>query len=167
MTLSAIVAAAENNVIGKNNFMPWTLPADLKYFKEVTWGQPVIMGRKTFDSMGGKPLPGRRNIIITRQKDWYNSGVEVVHSLSDAVAYARGIADGEIFISGGEEIFRQSMSLLHRIYLTRIHANFDGDTFFPVLKESEWKMVKNEAHQPDAKNKYAYDFQVWEKQEFK
>ena len=162
MIISFIVAAAENNVMGKDNKLPWCLPADMRYFKNVTWAMPVIMGRKTYESLG-KPLAGRTNVVITRNKDWKAEGVEVVPSIDKAIASAAKMDTKEIFIIGGAEIFRESMGSADRIYLTRIHASFDGDTFFPEMNPSEWKLVSSKDCEADEKNPYRYSFQVWEK----
>lgn len=163
MILSAITAVAENNVIGRDNQLPWRLPADMKYFKDTTWGHPVIMGRKTYASFGNKALKGRMNIVITRQPGFLATDARVVHSLDEAVALAKEMDVTEVFILGGADIYRQSMSLLNRIYLTRIYENFEGDAFFPAMDPGAWKLVREEAHQPDEKNRHAYSFQVWEK----
>lgn len=162
MIISIIVAASENNVIGINNQLPWNLPNDLKYFKNTTWGLPVIMGRKTFDSVG-KPLKGRQNIIITRQKDYAPEGVEVVSSIDAAIEAAKAYDVNEIFITGGTEIFIQSFPKVDRIYLTRVHATVNGDAFFPEISENEWKLVKADRHEVDEKHVYAYTFEVWER----
>lgn len=162
MHFSLLLAASENNVIGKNNKLPWHLPADLKYFKNLTWGMPVIMGRRTYDSFG-KTLPGRRNIVITRNKEWKAEGVDVVHSIEEAVALAKESAVKEIFIIGGSEIFKNILPKADRIYLTRIHQSFEGDAFFPVLNEEEWQLVKNRDCAADEKNAYPHSFQVWER----
>ncbi|HUM46736.1 MAG TPA: dihydrofolate reductase [Chitinophagales bacterium] len=162
MIISLIVAAAENNVIGKDGQLPWHLPADMKYFKQTTAGHTVIMGRGTFESLG-KPLPGRTNIVITRQQQYKAQGCTIVSNIADAISYAKENGTAETFIIGGGEVFRQSMSLADRIYLTRIFHSFDGDTFFPELNTDDWKMVSEERHQPDERNKYAFAFQVFEK----
>jgi dihydrofolate reductase len=163
MLLSAITAIARNNVIGKNNALPWHLPADMRFFKNTTMGHPVIMGRKTYESFG-KALHGRTNIVITRQKDYVLSDAIVVHLLTEAIEKAKESASDEAFILGGAQIYQQSMPLLNRIYLTRIYADFDGDTFFPEINPDEWQLIKEEYHEPDEKNKYAYAFQTWERQ---
>jgi dihydrofolate reductase len=154
MIATIVVAIAENNAIGKNNQLLWYLPADLKHFKNITTGHTVIMGRKTYDSVG-KPLPNRRNIIVTRQ-DIKIEGCEVVKSIEDALVLCS--ADEEVFIVGGAEIYRQSMHLTDRIYLTIVHQSFDADTFFPEIDHSEWKETAREDHQPDEKNKLPYSF---------
>ncbi|MEO6168265.1 MAG: dihydrofolate reductase [Chitinophagales bacterium] len=162
MIISLIVAAAENNVIGKEGKLPWHLPADMKYFKQTTSGHTVIMGRGTLESLG-KPLPGRTNIVITRQQHYKAPGCTVVSNIKDAVAYANENGTHETFIIGGGDVFSQSMSLADRIYLTRIFHSFEGDTFFPELNTDDWKMVSEERHEPDEKNKYAFSFQEFEK----
>ncbi|MFL5808431.1 MAG: dihydrofolate reductase [Flavisolibacter sp.] len=162
VTLSLLVAASENNVIGKDNKLPWHLPNDLKYFKNQTWAMPILMGRKTFESIG-KPLPGRKSIVITRSKDWKHEGVSVVHSLEEAITEAAILGVKEIFVIGGAEIFKTSFSKANRIYLTRIHHRFDGDVYFPELSEKEWELVQNRSCEADEKNPYAHTFQVWER----
>jgi dihydrofolate reductase len=162
MTLSLLLAAAENNVIGKDNKLPWHLPNDLKYFKNLTWGMPVIMGRKTYESFG-KPLQGRRNIVITHNKDWKAEGVEVAGSIEEAIEMAKESAVKEIFIIGGGEIFKTILPKADRIYLTRIYHSFEGDAYFPEIKENEWRLVKERKCEADEKNTYAHSFQVWER----
>ena len=154
MTTSIIVAIARNHAIGKNNKLLWHLPNDLKHFKDVTTGHTVIMGRKTYDSVG-KPLPNRRNIIITR-KDIKIEGCEVVKSIEDAFALCAG--EEEVFIVGGAEIYRQSIHLTDRIYLTIVHQQFDADSFFPEIDYKEWNETAREDYQPDEKNKLPYSF---------
>jgi dihydrofolate reductase len=162
MILSIIVAASSNNVIGKDNKLPWHLPEDLKYFKNTTWAMPVVMGRKTYQSIG-KPLSGRINIVITRNKDLKIDGVEAVQSLNEAMEIAGKHKVKEVFIIGGAEIFNTSLPLVSRIYLTRIHSEIDGDVFFPVFNKENWLLVKNKDCEPDEKNIFSYSFQVWEK----
>ncbi|MGF7040543.1 dihydrofolate reductase [Mucilaginibacter lappiensis] len=154
MTVSIIVAIAKNNAIGKDNKLLWYLPNDLKHFKDVTTGHTVIMGRKTYDSVG-KPLPKRRNIIITRQAISIE-GCEVVNSLEAALALCKD--EDEVFIVGGAEIYRQAIPLTDRIYLTVIDQEFDGDSFFPELDPTEWKEKERENFEPDEKNKLRYSF---------
>lgn len=162
MITSIIVAASENNVIGKDNRLPWHLPADLKYFKNTTWAMPIIMGRRTFESIG-KPLPGRHNIVITRNKDYNADGATVVGNLNDAVKAAESNDVNEFFIIGGAELFNTTMDQAQRIYLTRVHANIEGDVFFPALNKEEWKLVSEKNMEADGKNEYDLSFQVWEK----
>jgi dihydrofolate reductase len=162
MRLSLLLAASENNVIGKDNGLPWHLPDDLKYFKNLTWGLPILMGRKTFDSIG-RPLPGRKSIVITRNKDWQHQGVDVVHSVKAAVRKAADYGAKEIFVIGGAEIVRTSLPEADRIYLTRIHHHFDGDVFFPAIDEAEWQLVSGRFCEKDEKNPYDHTYQVWER----
>ena len=157
-----VVAASTNNAIGKNNQLLWHLPNDLKFFKNITWGFPVIMGRKTFEAVN-KPLPGRTNIVITRKDDWKAEGVIQAVDLEDAIVKARETNAKQIFIIGGGEIYEQSMSVADTIYITRVHAVLDGDTFFPVIDEQVWELVSNEDFPADEKHAYAYSFQVWKK----
>jgi dihydrofolate reductase len=154
MIVSIIVAIGENNAIGKNNQLLWHMPNDLKHFKEVTSGRTIIMGRKTFDSVG-KPLPRRRNIVVTRQ-DITIPGCEVVKSVEDGLALCKD--DDEVFIGGGAEIYKQALHLTDRIYLTIIHKSFDADTFFPEINKEEWKEISREDFPPDEKNPLPYSF---------
>jgi dihydrofolate reductase len=161
MTISIIVAAAENNAIGKNNQLLWRLPNDLKFFKNTTWGMPVIMGRKTFESVS-KPLPGRFNIVITRQTGWKADGVIVAADLNDALAKAAETNCKEAFIIGGGEIYAQAMEMAHILYLNRVHTVIEeADTFFPAVDEHKWEMVSIEEFEADLKHAYAYSFQKW------
>ena len=162
MITSIIVATSENNVIGKDNRLPWHLPADLKYFKNTTWALPIIMGRKTFESIG-KPLPGRHNIVVTRNKDYKADGATVVSNLDDAVKAAESNDVKELFIIGGAELFNTTMNQAQRIYLTRVHANIEGDVFFPDLNKKEWHLISEKNKEADEKNEYDLSFQVWEK----
>ena len=162
ITISLIVAASSNNAIGKNNQLLWHLPNDLKFFKNTTWGMPVIMGRKTFESVN-KPLPGRFNYVITRQEDWNAEGVKVATDLNDALKKAIETNCKEIFIIGGGDIFKQSMELANKIYMTRVHADLDGDVFFPEIDESNWKLISNTDLPADDKHAFAYSFQTWER----
>lgn len=165
MKISIIVAASENNVIGRNNDLPWHLPADLKYFKETTMGHCVVMGRKNFESIPPKysPLVGRTNIVITRQKDYKASGAVVVNSIEEAIEYSKSQNETECFITGGGEIFRQSIQYCDRIYLTRIHANIEGDVHFPELNEKEWREISRKDVPTDEKNKFPFSFLVYER----
>lgn len=161
--ISLIVAAAENYAIGRDNQLLWTLPNDMKFFKNTTWGMPVVMGRKTYESLG-KPLAGRINIVITRQADWQAEGVIVAKDVDDAIKKAETTNCKEIFVIGGGEIYWQSMEVADRIYLTRVHKDFpDADAYFPDIEEDKWKLVSNEDFDFDAKHAYAYSFQIWEK----
>ena len=162
MIVSLLLAASENNVIGKDNQLPWHLPDDLKYFKNLTWGLPILMGRKTFDSIG-KPLPGRKSIVITRDQDWHHDGVEAVHSVEEAIDKARELGAKEIFVIGGAEIFKSSLPVANRIYLTRIHHVFEGDVFFPEIDAEDWACTSERFCAADEKNAYDHTYQVWER----
>lgn len=155
--ISAIAAMSENRVIGNNNQLPWHLPADFKHFKALTTGHPIIMGRKTFASIG-KPLPNRTNIIITRDKNFHAAECIVVNSLDAAIEAAQKENTDEVFIIGGAEIYKQSLPLLNRLYLTIIHREFAGDTFFPELDPKIWHEAERVTHDPDEKNQYNYSF---------
>ncbi len=159
--LSHIVAASENNVIGAKNELPWHLPNDFKYFKNKTWGMPVIMGRKSYESLK-KSLPGRVNIVVTKKTNWQPDDVFVVNNIDDAIAKAKESDAKEIFIIGGGEIFKQTINIVSKIYLTRIHATVDGDTFYPELDKEKWKLIDQQSFPADEKNNYAYTFEVWE-----
>ncbi len=163
MILSLLLAADEGHVIGKDNQLPWHLPNDLKFFKNQTWGMPILMGRKTFDSIG-KPLPGRQSIVITRNTEWKHEGVDVVHSIEDAIRKAEGYGAKEIFLIGGAEIFKTQFSRADRIYLTRIHHRFEGDVHFPELPASGWQLVRQRFCKADEKNPYDHTFQLWERE---
>lgn len=161
MLISLVVAASTNNVIGKDNQLLWSLPNDMKFFKNTTWAMPVLMGRKTFESLG-KPLAGRLNIVITRQKNWKPAGATIVHSLEEALAAAKHEDYKEAFVIGGGEIFKEAMNKADRIYLTRVDAVLEGDAFFPEIDTSKWTMVAEESFPVDPKHAYSYHFQRWE-----
>lgn len=162
MLISLIAAVVENNVIGKDNHLPWRLPADIKYFKDKTMGHCVIMGRKNYDSIPGqfRPLTGRTNIIITRQKNFSAPHCIVVNSIKEALEKAKEKGETEAFIIGGGEIFRQSMDIADKIYLTRIEATIEGDVYFPPVNMNEWKEESVQRFKADEKNKYDYSFAV-------
>ena len=162
MKISLIVAATTNNAIGKDNQLLWHLPNDLKFFKNTTWGMPVIMGRKTFESVN-KPLPGRINIVITRQTDWKADGVIVAVDLDDAIHKARETNCKEVFIIGGGEIYAQALRKANKIYLTRVHTQIEADTFFPEVNEDEWELLSNEDFLADEKHLFDYSFQKWQR----
>lgn len=155
MNVSIIVAASRNHVIGKDNQLIWRLSSDLKRFKALTTGHMVIMGRKTFESIG-KPLPNRTSVIITRQLDYHVEGCIVVHSLEEALAKSE--EQDEVFIIGGGSIYKEALEKADRIYYTMVHCDFEGDTYFPILKSSEWDSVSRVDCFPDEKNQYAYSF---------
>ncbi len=159
-TLSIIVALGRGRVIGRDNQLPWHLPADLQHFKKVTLGKPVIMGRLTYESIG-KPLPGRRNIVITRAAGYDAPGCEVVASPQAAL---EAVADAdEAMVIGGANLYRQLLPDTDRLYLTFIDADFDGDAWFPEWSADEWRETAREAHLPDERNAYPYAFVVLER----
>lgn len=154
MIVSIVVAISENHAIGKDNQLLWHLPKDLKHFKEITTGGTVIMGRKTYDSVG-KPLPNRRNIVITRQQIEI-AGCEVVNSLQAALDLCRD--HKEVFIVGGAEIYKQAMPLTDKVYLTIVHESFEGDTYFPEINPEIWKETQRTDHEADEKNALSFSF---------
>ena len=158
--ISLIVAASTNNVIGADGDLPWRLSDDLKRFKAVTMGKPIIMGRLTWESIG-RPLPGRQNIVVTRQTGYGAEGCDVVASVDEALE-AAGAAP-EVMVIGGGDIYRQLLPRAGRVYLTRVEAEVDGDTFFPELDDSEWELVSSEAHEADDKNAHAFTFMTFER----
>lgn len=160
MTLSIIVATDEENGIGKDKQLMWHLPKDLKFFKNTTSGHTVIMGRKTFDSIG-KPLPKRRNIVITRQNNLNISGVEIFNTLADAL---KACADEEeVFVVGGGEIYNQALPLAHKLYQTKVHHTFNADTFFPEINPSEWNLISREDYPKDEQHLYSFSFLILSK----
>lgn len=160
--LSHIVAASENNVIAYKGEMPWHLPNDFKYFKNKTWGMPVIMGRKSYEALK-KSLPGRTNIVVTKKTDFQPEDVLIAHNIDDAIAKASESDTKEIFIIGGGEIFKQTTDVVSRIYLTRVHAILEGDTYYPAIDTIKWSLTSEESLPADEKNNYPYTFEVWNK----
>jgi dihydrofolate reductase len=155
-----IAALAANRVIGRNNALPWHLPADLKRFKALTMGHPVLMGRKTHESIG-RPLPGRRNLVITRNGRYDAPGCEIVFSLNDAVAACRGA--GEIFVIGGAELYREALPRAHQLDFTEIRSEFEGDAFFPEFSMAQWREIARETHSDEAGVCFGYDFVRYER----
>lgn len=166
MMLSLIVAAAENGVIGRSGVMPWTMPSDLRYFRRLTLGKPVIMGRKTFEAIG-KPLPGRHNIVVSRDPGLVLDGAEVVTTLDAAIARARAVAGStgvtEAMVIGGGQIYAQALAMADRVYLTRIHAHIDGDATFPVLDPATWYVADRGPLSPDARDQFTAGFIIFER----
>jgi dihydrofolate reductase len=158
-TITLVVAAADNGVIGRDNTLPWHLPEDLKRFKRITMGKPIVMGRKTFESIG-KPLPGRQNIVVTRDANYHREGITVVHD-ADAAWRAAGGAP-EIMVIGGAELFRQFLPRAQRIHLTRVHGDIAGDVTWPALDDT-WEVVTREKHAADERHPYSMTFELWEK----
>lgn len=160
--IAHLVAISENNVIGTNGQLPWHLPNDLKYFKNLTWGGVVIMGRKTFESVN-KPLPGRLNIVVTSNPNWKADGVVTASGVDAAIDYAYHEHFKEIFIIGGGEIFRQTMNIADVLYITRVHTQLDGDTYYPEVEKDKYVCIFSEAHEADEKHAYAYTFETWKR----
>ena len=154
MAIAIISATSENNVIGKDNDLPWYLPADLAHFKNLTSGKHIVMGRKTYESVG-RPLPNRTNIVVSRNPDFIAAGCETASSLSDAIKKTGG---KDLFVCGGSEIYKQALEVADIMYLTRIHAVVEGDTYFPDFNDSLWTIVERKDFLPDDKNKYSYSF---------
>ena len=168
--ISLVAAIGKNNELGKGNDLVWKLPADLRYFKKITSGHTIVMGRKTFESLPNGPLPKRRNIVITRDKNYKEPGIEVAHSLEEALRLAQGKpfdnTQGEqgIFIIGGGEIFKQAMPLVDTLHITHIEAvDKDADVFFPEIIPVVWNEVSREEHKKDSENPFDYTFSVYEK----
>lgn len=159
MIISLVVAMDRNGLIGRNNQLPWRLPADLRYFKEITMGKSIVMGRITFESIG-RPLPGRKNIVLTRNVDYTASGCIITHSIEEALEAA---GEGEVMVVGGAILYRQLIAKANRIYLTEIDTTFDGDTYFPNINKANWREVKRRWYEPDSKNQYRYAFVILER----
>jgi dihydrofolate reductase len=160
MRNSLIVALSQNRVIGRAGQLPWHLNADLRRFKQLTMGHTIVMGRKTFESIG-RPLPGRTSIVVTRQRGYQPDGVRVAASIEDAQRLAAG--DIEVFFIGGGEIYRQVLPRIERIYLTQVHAEIDGDTHFPELSPVQWRLVEQTDHEADEKNDFPFSFLIYER----
>jgi dihydrofolate reductase len=165
MIITLVAAASENNVIGKDNKLLWNLPNDTKFFKNTTWAMPVLMGRKTFESLNNQPLSGRTNIVITRNPDQLKGfkGIQVVTSLDEGIKAAATTDAKEVFVIGGGQIYAAALPIAHKIVLTRVHTKVEGDAYFPVFSEKEWKLFSNLDFGTDDKHAYSYSFQVWER----
>ncbi len=155
-----IAALAKKQVIGKNNLMPWHMPADLAHFKRVTLGKPVLMGRKTFESIG-RPLPGRRNLVISRNPGYQAEGIEVVSSVEAALALLAGSSVEELMVIGGGHLYAEMLPSADCLYLTRIDLAVEGDTRFPAFDDGQWQRVDCESHPADEKNPHPYSFETW------
>ena len=162
MNITLVVAASENNAIGLNNQLLWHLPKDMRFFKNTTWGMPILMGRKTFESMGSKPLNGRLNIIITRNKNWVSEDVTVVHTMEEAIALATKFSYNELLVIGGGEIYEMALPLAQKIWLTRVHTTIEGDVYFPKLN-ADWELVSSTQNAADEKHKFSFDFECWKR----
>ena len=162
MVISLVVAASTNNVIGKDNRLLWHLPNDLKFFKNITWAMPVVMGRRTFDAVG-KPLTGRTNIVITRNNNWNAVGIKKVSDVQQAITAAADTDAKEMYVIGGGEIYKETLPIADKIYMTRVHTTPEGDTFFPSINDDIWKLISNFDYPSDEKHAYGYSFQLWQK----
>ena len=160
MIISIITAMDKNQLIGKDNALPWKIPADLQFFKKVTMSKPIIMGRKTFESIG-RPLPGRQNIVITRDESYTADGCDVVYSIDDAISLAGDI--DEVMVIGGANIYQQFLEKCDRLYLSRVLGEFEGDAWFPEIDFNVWRLIEKEDHKADEKNECDYSFQIYER----
>lgn len=167
MKISIIVAIGDNRAIGKDNRLLWRLPADMKFFKETTSGHPIITGRRNYESIpeAFRPLPNRKNIVVTSQRGYAAPGAVVVHSLEDALAEARKIADGEIFVIGGGKVYAEALEkkLIDRMYITHVHADFEADTFFPGWNAADWSVETIAQHPADDRHAYSFDIRVYDR----
>jgi dihydrofolate reductase len=161
MKLILIAAVADGGVIGRSNTLPWYLPADLRRFKRLTTGHTVVMGRKTYESVG-RPLPDRKNLVISGSKDFRPAGVTVVPSMEDALKLAKD--DGDVFVIGGARVFEAALPVADRLELTRVQAAIPGDVYFPPFNPADWTLATEEKHPADDRNQYPYSFQTFERQ---
>lgn len=164
MIISLIAALSKNNVIGKSNDLPWRLPDDMKYFMQTTSGHYVLMGRKNYESLPPKfrPLPNRTNLLVTKQKDYIAEGCHIFHTIEEAIEFAKKNGEPELFIIGGAEIYKATLPLADKLYLTEIDAVIDGDTYFPAFDKSKWQETSRIRHALDEKHKFAFEFVVYQ-----
>jgi len=162
MKISLVVAASDNNAIGKDNQLLWHLPKDMRFFKNTTWGMPILMGRKTFESLGSKTLPGRLNLILSRQSNIPLNGATAVNSLEEAIAVTEKQDYKELMVIGGGQIYEMALPFANTIYLTRVHTNIEGDTYFPALNK-DWVKTNSESHVADEKHAFPFEIECWER----
>ncbi len=162
MNITLVVAASQNNAIGKDNQLLWHLPKDMRFFKNTTWALPILMGRKTFESMGSRLLPGRLNIILTKQLGLSIEGAIVVNTMEAAIAIAQKEDYKELMVIGGGQIYEMALPIANKIWLTRVHTQIDGDTFFPLLDE-DWEKISTETNLADEKHAFDFDFECWQR----
>ena len=162
MNITLVVAASDNNVIGKDNQLLWHLPKDMRFFKNTTWGLPILMGRKTFESLGNKVLPGRLNLILSNQKNIKTNGATLVHTLQDALNLAAKQDYKQLMVIGGGQIYELALPLAHTIMLTRVHTTIEGDAFFPALNE-DWIRKESTFYNSDEKHSYSFDIECWQR----
>ena len=161
MKVSLIAALARNRVIGRDNGLPWHLPADLRRFQRLTRGHTMLMGRRTFESIGARPLPGRPLIVVSRRPG--PEGVTMARSVQEGIDLARAAGETELFVAGGTEIYRAALPVADRLHLTRIEEDIPGDAYFPEFDETAWRLVEREDHEPDGEHPYPFSFQVWDR----
>ena len=162
MNITLVVAASENNAIGLNNQLLWHLPKDMRFFKNTTWGMPILMGRATFESMGSKPLPGRLNIVLTRNKNWKSEGVMAVNTMEQAIELAKKYDYLELMVIGGGQVYDMALPMANKIWLTKVHCTLQGDAYFPTLG-ADWERISLATNVADAKHIYAFDFECWKR----
>jgi len=162
MNITLVVAASDNNVIGKDNQLLWHLPKDMRFFKNTTWGLPILMGRKTFESLGNKVLPGRLNLILSNQKNIKTNGATLVHSFLEAVNLAAKQDYKQLMVIGGGQIYELALPLAHTIMLTRVHTTIEGDAFFPALN-ADWIKKESTFYNSDEKHSYSFDIECWQR----
>jgi dihydrofolate reductase len=162
MRVSIIVAAAENGVIGRGGTLPWHLADDLRRFKQLTMGHTIVMGRRTWESIA-RPLPGRRMIVVSRRSDYHAGDAQVVASLKGALSLAQAAGDSEALVIGGAELFREALSFAQRLYLTRVRAEVEGDTYLPEIDWVQWRLVESEPYAADKDNDFPFDFQIYDR----
>lgn len=163
MNITLVVAASTNHVIGKNNQLLWHLPNDLKFFKNATWAMPIIMGRKTFESIGSKPLNGRLNIVITQQKNYDVNGAICANSMEAAIKIVTQNDYNEMMVVGGGDIYKQALPIAHKILLTRVHTHIHGDTFFPEIDTNIFQLIQQKDNTADDKHAFDYTFETWQR----
>jgi dihydrofolate reductase len=159
--ITLVVALGRNREIGKDNQLLWHMPKDLQHFKDITSGHPIVMGRKTYESIG-KPLPNRTNIVVSRKQNWFEEGILIVGSLKEALKFAKKI-DDEVMVIGGADIFKQTIEVADKLQVTLVDESFEADTFFPVINEKDWALVAEEKHEKDEKNIFNFSFQTYER----
>jgi dihydrofolate reductase len=159
--ITLVVALGRNREIGKDNQLLWHMPKDLQHFKDITSGHPIVMGRKTYESIG-KPLPNRTNIVVSRKQNWFEEGILIVGSLKEALKFAKKI-DDEVMVIGGADIFKQTIEVADKLQVTLVDESFEADTFFPVINEKDWALVAEEKHEKDEKNSFNFSFQTYER----
>ena len=159
--ITLVVALGRNREIGKDNQLLWHMPKDLQHFKDITSGHPIVMGRKTYESIG-KPLPNRTNIVVSRKQNWFEEGILIVGSLKEALKFAKKI-DDEVMVIGGADIFKQTIEVADKLQVTLVDESFEADTFFPIINEKDWALVAEEKHEKDEKNSFNFSFKTYER----